>query len=216
MCARIYVLTRACLHGKVEGQFVRVKFSLSTMRVLGLNWSLQPQQGGTLWYLKKKEFVGDFSLRNLSPSLPLSLPISLSFPNLELRILLPQPPMCWDFRHAPAHQSVFLECEHFHVLFVSAWIKFPLKEIFYLFLRQILCSPGWLCTWYINAEDPELLILLPLLPKCWDQNHEPPCTVNVMLGLNTGLYCMLSKHFAHWAASSFRSLLTFGLCKVPA
>jgi hypothetical protein len=28
--------------------------------------------------------------------------------NLELRIILPQPPECWDYRNVPEHKSIFL------------------------------------------------------------------------------------------------------------
>lgn len=51
------------------------------------------------------------------------------------------------------------------------WLIFCL---FVCFLQKVHYSLGWPCTHYITEVCSELLILLPLLPKCLDYKHVPP------------------------------------------
>lgn len=41
-------------------------------------------------------------------------------------------------------------------------------------LDRVSCGLGWLSTHSIAKDVPELLILLPLIPKCWECRHVPP------------------------------------------
>jgi hypothetical protein len=51
-----------------------------------------------------------------------------------------------------------------------------LSFLFYFIFRTrvYLCCPGWPCTHYVSQAGLELVILLPLLPQCWDCRHVSP------------------------------------------
>lgn len=56
-----------------------------------------------------------------------------------------------------------------------ALLSNPMKHA-HLFLRPLLCIPGWLltCYQYVAKDKFELLTLLPLPFKCWNDRCVPP------------------------------------------
>jgi hypothetical protein len=67
-------------------------------------------------------------------------------------------------------QLIFLEQKY-----IIPVVSISTFQFFFLFFwRQGLSSPGWPGTSYVAQADLELLILLPLSPKCWLQVGATP------------------------------------------
>lgn len=57
---------------------------------------------------------------------------------------------------------------------------------------------------HVAQNDPELLSLLLIPPKCWDYRHAPLHPVSWVLGMEPRASCILGKHSTNWATRPSR------------
>lgn len=53
-----------------------------------------------------------------------------------------------------------------------------LSQLLHLFLKLVSCIPDQPLTFYGAKDNLELLILLPLLPVCWDYRQVLSCSID--------------------------------------
>lgn len=62
----------------------------------------------------------------------------------------------------------------------------------YLFLRPFLTATGWPRISHIAQAGLEfMVVLLPYHPKCWNERHEPPCSLYLLSYFDWG--CVLEE-----------------------
>lgn len=128
-----------------------------------------------MWLPQQAVYNGRLGLEvNPRPSRPALLPLVAATPGIFSASLMVHP----DADPAPPPGC---ECAP----------PIPTPSHLFVFLRQVSCSQA--C--YVSEGDLELLILLPLPPKCWDLWQLPESPVYMVPGWDGGLRaaCILGK-----------------------
>lgn len=113
---------------------------------------------------------------------------------------------CRYFKFFPLFLALGIEYKVSHILGTN-FTNVPmscthLKGCFVLFLlvnwNGVFCIPH--CPWshYVTKDESELLIPLPLPPKCLDSSYVPACP-NMVMGIKPMTLCVLGRHSANWA-----------------
>lgn len=66
-------------------------------------------------------------------------------------------------------------------------LELSLAFLLPLILDMLSGSLACLCTYYTAKDVLEFLLLLFLLPLCWDDRHVALCSLLFVLGMNSGL-----------------------------